>query len=118
MLELMRRPEVSYATLGTPPDLDEDVARQVEISVKYAGYVERQRSEVERRRSQEDLRLPEDIDYAEVRGLSVEVRQKLARHRPETIGQAGRISGVTPAAVALLLVYLKKKGAPRQKKTA
>ena len=90
----------------------------MEISVKYAGYVERQRSEVERRRSQEDLRLPEDIDYAEVRGLSVEVRQKLARHRPETIGQAGRISGVTPAAVALLLVYLKKKGAPRQKKTA
>ena len=80
--------------------------------------MERQRAEVERRRAQEDVRLPEDIDYADVRGLSVEVRQKLARHRPETIGQAGRISGVTPAAVALLLVYLKKKGAPRQKKTA
>jgi tRNA uridine 5-carboxymethylaminomethyl modification enzyme len=118
ILELMRRPENSYATLGAPPEVDADVARQVEISIKYAGYVERQRAEVERRRAQEDVRLPEDIDYADVRGLSVEVRQKLARHRPETIGQAGRISGVTPAAVALLLVYLKKKGAPRQKKTA
>lgn len=117
LIDLLRRPEVTFASLGVA-DVDPEVARQVEVSVKYAGYVERQRAEVERRRSQEDARLPDDIDYAEVRGLSVEVRQKLARHRPETVGQATRISGVTPAAVALLLVHLKKRAAPKQKKTA
>lgn len=118
LLELLKRPEVSYASWGPRPDVDPEVAQQVEIGVKYAGYVDRQRAEVERRRSQEDVRLPPDINYAEIRGLSLEVRQKLARHRPETVGQAARISGVTPAAVALLLVYLKKRAAPKQKKTA
>lgn len=118
MLELLRRPEVTYAGLNGVREIDPEVGRQVEVEVKYAGYVERQRAEVERRRAQEDVRLPEDLDYAEIRGLSVEVRQKLALHRPETIGQAGKISGVTPAAVALLLVHLKKRASPNQKKTA
>jgi tRNA uridine 5-carboxymethylaminomethyl modification enzyme len=85
------------------------VAEQVEISAKYAGYIERQRDEVERQLSQERLRLPADLDYSIVRGLSREVTQKLNQHRPETIGQASRIQGVTPAAVSLLLVYLKRR---------
>lgn len=118
LVELLRRPEISYASPGIRGGADPEIERQVEIGVKYAGYVERQRAEVERRRSQEDTRLPEDIDYAEIRGLSVEVRQTLTRQRPETIGQAARLSGVTPAAVALLLVHLKKRGSPKQKKTA
>jgi tRNA uridine 5-carboxymethylaminomethyl modification enzyme len=117
LLEMLRRPEVSYASLGRPSDLDPEVARQVEIGVKYEGYVQRQRAEVERRRAQEELRLPEDIDYGKVRGLSVEVQQKLALHRPETLGQAARISGVTPAAISLLLVHL-KKGFAQHKKSA
>jgi tRNA uridine 5-carboxymethylaminomethyl modification enzyme len=117
LLELLRRPEVTYASLGQPADVDPAVASQVEIAIKYEGYVERQREEVTRRRALEDLRLPESTDYAKVRGLSVEVRQKLARHRPETIGQAARISGVTPAAISLLLVHL-KRGVPKQQKRA
>ena len=117
LLELLRRPEVTYASLGQPADVDPAVASQVEIATKYQGYVERQREEVTRRRAFEELRLPESIDYGEVRGLSVEVRQTLARHRPETIGQAARISGVTPAAISLLLVHL-KRGVPKQQKRA
>jgi tRNA uridine 5-carboxymethylaminomethyl modification enzyme len=84
------------------------VAEQVEIQAKYEGYVERQRVEVARRAALEDRALPPELDYREVRGLSVEVQQKLNRHRPETIGQASRISGVTPAAISLLLVHLKR----------
>jgi tRNA uridine 5-carboxymethylaminomethyl modification enzyme len=87
---------------------DEAVGEQVEIQAKYVGYIERQKDEVARRARQEDLRLPADLDYRAVRGLSKEVQQKLERLRPETLGQAGRISGVTPAAIALLLVYLKR----------
>jgi tRNA uridine 5-carboxymethylaminomethyl modification enzyme len=117
LLELLRRPEVTYATLGRPVDVDPAVASQVEIATKYEGYVERQREEVRQRRALEDLRLPEHIDYREVRGLSVEAQQKLTRHRPETIGQAARISGVTPAAISLLLVHL-KRGLPKQQKRA
>lgn len=117
LAEILRRPEVTYATLGKPEDLDPEVARQVEIGVKYEGYVRRQQEEVNRRRAQEDLRLPEHIDYHQVRGLSVEAQQKLSKHRPETIGQAARISGITPAAISLLLVHL-KKGGLRQKRTA
>ena len=117
LLELLRRPEVTYASLGQSADVDPAVASQVEIATKYQGYVERQREEVTRRQAFEDLRLPESLDYGEVRGLSVEVRQTLARHRPETIGQAARISGVTPAAISLLLVHL-KRGVPKQQKRA
>jgi tRNA uridine 5-carboxymethylaminomethyl modification enzyme len=110
---LLRRPEVSYRSLMTFPSAgggvsDEAVGEQVEIQAKYVGYIERQKDEVARRARQEDLRLPADLDYRAVRGLSKEVQQKLERLRPETLGQAGRISGVTPAAIALLLVYLKR----------
>jgi tRNA uridine 5-carboxymethylaminomethyl modification enzyme len=84
------------------------VIEQTEIAVKYAGYIDKQNDEVERAASLENLKLPEQLDYASVTALSFEVRQKLARHRPATLGQASRISGVTPAAISLLLVHLKK----------
>jgi tRNA uridine 5-carboxymethylaminomethyl modification enzyme len=96
---------------------DPAVAEQVEIRIKYRGYIARQHEEVQRRASAENLRLPAEIDYRQVRGLSAEVQQKLDAQRPETIGQASRISGVTPAAIALLLVHL-KRGFQAQKKTA
>ncbi len=113
LTDLLRRPEVTYASLmtlpgaGTPVD-DPVVADQVEVSVKYAGYIERQRGEVARQLAQETLTIPPELDYAQVRGLSTEARQKLAAGRPETVGQAARISGITPAAVSLLLVHLKR----------
>ncbi|MCU0970188.1 MAG: hypothetical protein MUF03_15515, partial [Rubrivivax sp.] len=84
------------------------VIEQCEIALKYAGYIEKQQDEVQRAAAYEHLRLPDDLDYGQVRALSFEVRQKLARHRPQTLGQAARVSGVTPAAVSLLLVHLKK----------
>ncbi len=117
-LELLRRPEINYAGLVGESQVDPEVAAQVEIQAKYQGYIERQRAEVARQRDHEALRLPPDLDYRELRGLSSEVQQKLNRHRPETIGQASRISGVTPAAISLLLVYLKRGFQPPQKKTA
>ena len=92
-------------------DLRDQVVEQVEIQAKYSGYIERQRDEVERTRRAESIALPSDLDYAGVKGLSAEVSEKLARHQPQTIGQAGRIPGVTPAAVSLLLIHLKKKSA-------
>ena len=112
-LELLRRPEVSYRALtrlaaAAPPHPDRCVAEQVEIQAKYHGYVERQREQIARQRSQDATPIPETLDYSRVRGLSAEAREKLARHRPESIGQAGRISGVTPAALSLLLVHLKR----------
>ena len=121
LTDLLRRPNVTYDTLMTlkgadgqqlagPGVADESVKEQVEIQVKYAGYIDRQAREVERHDYYENLKLPTELDYMEVRGLSVEVRQKLNKHRPETIGQASRISGVTPAAISLLLVHLKKGG--------
>jgi len=120
---LLRRPNVSYRSLMTLPNAgepveDEAVAEQVEIQAKYRGYVDRQREEVRRRAAQEDEALPTDLDYATVRGLSMEARQKLSRYRPETLGQAARISGVTPAAIALLQVHLRRLGAGPQKKRA
>jgi tRNA uridine 5-carboxymethylaminomethyl modification enzyme len=108
MYELLRRPEVHYHDVVTDPIDDPAVAEQVEIQAKYEGYIERQREEVARRADLESRSLPLDMDYREVRGLSVEVQQKLNRHRPETVGQAARISGVTPAAISLLLVHLKR----------
>jgi tRNA uridine 5-carboxymethylaminomethyl modification enzyme len=116
--ELLRRPEVTYAGVVETPVPDRAVAEQVEIQAKYEGYITRQRAEVERRKGAESTRLPQDMDYHDVRGLSAEVQQKLNRHRPETIGQASRISGVTPAAISLLLVHLKRGFPPQQKKTA
>ena len=112
--ELLRRPEVSYQSLislpPAGPGVDHPaVAEQVEIQAKYQGYIDRQREEVARQASQEHLRLPPDLDYREVRGLSKEAQQKLTQARPATLGQASRISGVTPAAVSLLLVHLKRQ---------
>jgi len=110
--ELLRRPGVAYeellALVGVEAATDVGVGEQVEIATKYAGYIERQQEEIAYRAEQEGQRLPLDLDYRTVRGLSIEVQQKLNQHRPETIGQAARISGVTPAAVSLLLVHLKR----------
>jgi len=114
LFDLLRRPNVSYDSLMTLSQpaavpLPEDVREQVEIAAKYAGYIERQKDEVMRQLAQETTPLPADIDYAAVRGLSKEVQQKLAQHRPATVGQASRIQGVTPAAISLLLVHLKRR---------
>ena len=117
--DLLRRPNLDYAALmtleGAEPEcrLPENVIEQVEIQVKYQGYIDRQNEEIDSRRDIETLKLPDDIDYSKVKGLSTEVQQKLNQHKPETVGQASRISGVTPAAVALLMVHLKRgfKGA-------
>ena len=113
--DMLRRPEVTYASLVAESVVEPAVAEQVEIQAKYQGYIERQRAEVERQEAMEARALPADLDYAQVRGLSAEVQQKLNRHRPETIGQASRISGVTPAAISLLLVHLKRGFRPSQK---
>ncbi|RTZ72054.1 MAG: tRNA uridine-5-carboxymethylaminomethyl(34) synthesis enzyme MnmG [Gammaproteobacteria bacterium] len=114
--ELLTRPEVSYAQLVSLPGLgpgveNPQVAEQVEIQAKYAGYIQRQQDEVEQARRAEAVKLPESLDYAQVKGLSSEVREKLMRYRPQTLGQAGRIPGVTPAAVSLLMIHLKKQQA-------
>ena len=114
LYDLLRRPNLDYAALmtleGASPEneLGAEVVEQVEIQVKYQGYIDRQNEEIEGRRDIETLNLPADIDYSKVKGLSAEVQQKLNQHRPETVGQARRISGVTPAAVALLMVHLKR----------
>ena len=118
LFELLRRPELSYESLLSLPtseaavnyaDIPEDVRQQVDIAAKYQGYIDRQQEEIERALGSEHMKIPEDMDYADVHGLSIEVQQKLAQHKPQTIGQAGRVSGVTPVAVSLLLVYLKRK---------
>jgi tRNA uridine 5-carboxymethylaminomethyl modification enzyme len=121
LADLLRRPNVSYDSLMSlkgvdgqdlaGPGVPEDtVKEQVEIQIKYAGYIDRQAKEVERHEYYENLALPANLDYMAVKALSMEVRQKLNKHRPETLGQASRISGVTPAAISLLLVHLKKGG--------
>ena len=133
LADLLKRPNVGYAALmqfeqareGAPafaPGMPEPPAdsaeaeqarqcrEQVEIAIKYAGYIDRQSEEVARHATQANLRIPPDLDYAALRGLSIEIRQRLTQHRPETIGQAARISGVTPAAISILLVHLKKSG--------
>ncbi|SDZ77383.1 tRNA uridine 5-carboxymethylaminomethyl modification enzyme [Thiothrix caldifontis] len=113
--DLLRRPNVTYATLTSLPAVgrpvtDEKVAEQVEIQCKYAGYIERQHDEIDKQRRHEETRLPDWLDYTQVRGLSNEVRQKLQMQRPATVGQAARTPGITPAAISLLLVHLKKAG--------
>ncbi|KGM54012.1 tRNA uridine 5-carboxymethylaminomethyl modification protein [Lysobacter daejeonensis GH1-9] len=112
--DLIKRPELDYARLMAVPSLgpaveDSAVAEQVEIGIKYAGYLDRQRDEIERQRRHEDTAIPADFDYAGVRGLSAEVLQKLQRVQPQTIGQAQRIPGMTPAAISLLLVHLTRQ---------
>jgi tRNA uridine 5-carboxymethylaminomethyl modification enzyme len=122
LADLLRRPGISYAavcalkndTAGAEVVLAEDailrgqIEEQIEIAIKYQGYIDRQAGEIERNGAHENTRLPESFDYAEVRGLSFEARQKLTQHRPETIGQASRISGITPASISLLMVHLKR----------
>jgi tRNA uridine 5-carboxymethylaminomethyl modification enzyme len=114
LFELLRRPEVSYEQVLSLGELglgevEPAVREQVEIAAKYQGYIDRQIDEVARSRGQENTKLPADLDYREIHGLPIEAQQKLNAHKPETIGQAGRISGITPAAISLLLVYLKRK---------
>lgn len=129
--DLLRRPEVTYAALasiepigaaawmnaaGVDERLIEQVQLQVEVQAKYTGYIDRQQDEVERQKRHEETRLPENIDYAQVRGLSIEVRQRLQEARPESVGRAARVPGVTPAAISLLLVHLKRRpGVPSQR---
>jgi tRNA uridine 5-carboxymethylaminomethyl modification enzyme len=125
LFDLLRRPGVGHAELTgmdggrfvsadvsreTLGDLTDAVIEQVEIAAKYSGYIDRQKEEVERAAYYEGLRLPADLDYMQVSALSIEARQKLAKHRPETLGQASRISGITPATISLLLIHLKKGG--------
>ncbi|MCL2916280.1 tRNA uridine-5-carboxymethylaminomethyl(34) synthesis enzyme MnmG [Shewanella corallii] len=117
--DLLRRPEMDYQKLvgieGFGPGLEDPyAAEQVQIQVKYAGYIQRQQDEINKHQRNENTRLPMDLDYAEVPGLSNEVTAKLNSHKPETIGQASRISGVTPAAISILLVHLKKRGLLRK----
>jgi tRNA uridine 5-carboxymethylaminomethyl modification enzyme len=122
LADLLRRPGVEYdqlvtlqgvdgQALGGPGVQDPAVKEQVEIQLKYSGYINRQAREVERHDYYENLKLPDNLNYLEITALSIEVRQKLDKQRPETLGQASRISGVTPAAISLLLVHLKKRGA-------
>ena len=119
LFDLLRRPEVSYASLMTlpqaappaqDPDLNASAIEQLEIAAKYSGYIDRQKDEVARAAYYENLKLPQDLDYMQVSALSIEARQKLNAHRPQTLGQASRISGITPASISLLLIHLKKKG--------
>jgi len=115
LFELLRRPDVSYRSLLSFPNAgaevdDSAVAEQVEIAAKYAGYIDRQRDDVARQLAQETLAIPGDLDYGSVRGLSKEAEQKLTQHRPGTVGEAARLQGITPAAISLLLVHLKRRG--------
>jgi len=117
LLNLLSRPEIDYAGLTAltgATEIDPQVAEQVEIKVKYAGYIDRQQEEIEKLRASENVRLPVDIDYPGISGLSKEIQSKLTQARPETLGQASRIPGVTPAAISLLMIHLKKRGAVRQ----
>jgi tRNA uridine 5-carboxymethylaminomethyl modification enzyme len=131
LFDLLRRPDVSYPGLmsleegrfapkpdeqalavsrETLGDLYAPVVEQVEIAAKYSGYIDRQKDEVQRASHLEGMKLPADLDYMQVTALSIEARQKLQKHRPETLGLASRISGITPATISLLMIYLKKGG--------
>jgi len=112
--EILRRPEVSFSNLhwcnGDLSEVDRAVLDQVEIQVKYEGYLRRQQEQIERFKRLEELRIPENMDFESIIGLSTEVREKLSKMRPISIGQASRISGITPAAISILIVNLKKLG--------
>ena len=113
LFDLLRRPNISHQELmtlgvGEAPSLDAAVTEQVEIAAKYQGYIDRQQLEIDNSRANEETRLPDDIDYLQVHGLSKEVQLKLNQHKPETVGQAARIQGITPAAISLLLVHVKR----------
>ncbi|WP_444903503.1 tRNA uridine-5-carboxymethylaminomethyl(34) synthesis enzyme MnmG [Microbulbifer sp. CnH-101-E] len=119
LMDLLRRPELGYqdvAGLKGEAVTDEQVAEQVEISAKYAGYIDRQREEIERLQAYEDTPIPADFDYSDISGLSNEVKQKLGETRPDTLARASRIPGVTPASISLLLIQLKKRGLLKRKK--
>lgn len=123
LFDLLRRPDVSYDSLLTLPGAGEPltdpaVKEQLEVDAKYSGYVARQREEIARWRDLDTLSLPEELDYSTLTALSIEIRQKLNKHRPTTVGQAARISGVTPAAISVLMVYLKRQKASRQEEQA
>ena len=120
LAELLKRPELSYhdvAGLTGDPSLDLQAAEQVEIQAKYAGYIDRQQEDIDRLRRNENTPLPADLNYDKVDGLSNEVKQKLSDARPDTLARAGRLPGITPAAVALLLIHLKKRGALQNDKS-
>lgn len=120
LMDLLKRPELHYNDIQTlfPVEnpVDDQVTEQVEISAKYAGYINRQEEDIQRLRQHEAAKLPNDFDYSTVEGLSNEIKQKLIEQKPETLGRAARIPGVTPSAVSLLLVYLKKRGLLRKSK--
>jgi len=124
LLDLLRRPDVTYRALMALPGVDnkaisdDKVAEQVEIQAKYSGYIQRQQDEIARQRRHADTVIPAELDYHIVKGLSAEVQEKLLRVRPATVGQASRIPGVTPAAISLLLVYLKKRQWQEEQKRA
>ena len=118
-LDLLKRPELSYSDLMKleglgPGSCDVKVAEQVDVQVRYAGYLTRQAGEVERNQRNEGTRIPSDFDYTSVQGLSSELREKLTKTLPESIGQASRIPGMTPAAISLLLIFLKRHRSDRQ----
>ncbi len=120
LIDLLRRPDVSYDALMTLPGAgsgvaDPQVAEQVEIQAKYQGYIERQQEEIDRSAQQENLKLPQDLDYTKISGLSIEAQQKLTQQQPETLGQAARISGITPATISVLMVYAKRGFAGQRK---
>ena len=113
--DLVRRPEINYQILTAltpfqPPMADKEAIEQVEIAIKYQGYIEHQQEEIEKQKRHENTAIPPHFDYSKVAGLSNEVRIKLEQHRPVSIGQASRISGITPAAISIILVNLKKQG--------
>ena len=121
-LDLLRRPELDHAAVtalsvvgamvpGEEAEIDEQVAGQLDVAARYAGYIERQEREIARHARQESLRLPDNIDYGAVAGLSIEARQRLEASRPATLGQASRLEGMTPSAVSLILIHLKKRHA-------
>ena len=118
--EILRRPEISYSSLSllpggdSAPELLEDVLTQIEMEVKYEGYIKRQIEQIEKFRKVENLGIPEDFSYDDIPGLSKEIIQKLSRVRPGSLGQASRISGITPAAISVLMVYLKRGNIERE----
>jgi tRNA uridine 5-carboxymethylaminomethyl modification enzyme len=111
---LLKRPELSYQDLclfdPPPSDIPDAIIKQIEIQVKYQGYIDRQQQQVERFKKLEGVVIPPEMDYNEIKGLSREVREKLLRIKPYTLGQTSRISGITPAAISILMIYLKKMG--------